>query len=44
MGGRAKLVPGVNDLGTVNPELAAEVVDPSLAQTLTRSSHKKVVN
>ena len=38
----AKLVPGVNDLGTVNPELAAELVDPSLARTLTRSSGKSV--
>jgi hypothetical protein len=38
----AKLVPGVNDLATLDPALAAELVDPSLARTVTRSSHKSV--
>ena len=38
----AKLVPGVNDLATLEPALTAELVDPSLAQTLTRSSGKSV--
>ena len=38
----AKLQPGVNDLATVNPALAAELVDPSLARTVTRSSNKSV--
>jgi hypothetical protein len=35
-------VPGWNDLATVNPELAAQLVDPALAQALTRSSGKSV--
>jgi hypothetical protein len=38
----AKLVPGVNDLGTLNAELAAELLDPTLAQTLTNGSSKSV--
>ena len=36
----AKLVLGVNDLATVNPELAAQLVDPSLAKTVTVGSNK----
>ena len=38
----AKLVPGVNDLATVDPVLAAELVDPVLARTLTPGSNKSV--
>jgi hypothetical protein len=37
-----KLQVGVNDLQTVNPALAAELVDQSLATTLTASSARKV--
>jgi hypothetical protein len=39
--GRAVLV-GWNDLAAVSPELAAELVDPSLATTVTEFAHKKV--
>ena len=35
--GQAVLV-GWNDLATANPELAAELVDPAIAQQVTRSS------
>ena len=38
----AKLQPGVNDLATVNPELAAQLVDPELAKTVTAGSGKKL--
>lgn len=35
-------VPGKNDLATTHPELAAELVDQSLAARLKAGSHKKV--
>ena len=38
----AKLQPGVDDLATVNPELAAQLVDPSIATTLKEWSNKSV--
>ena len=34
-------IPGVNDLGTLMPELASQLVDPSLATTLTIGSGRK---
>ncbi len=40
--GRAVIV-GWNDLATVNPELAAQLVDPSIAETVTRSAGKSVL-
>lgn len=36
------VVPGFNDLSSANPELAAQLADPSLGQTLTPKSGKKV--
>jgi hypothetical protein len=36
-----KLVPGVNDLGNLNPGLATELVDPSQAVELSESSMRK---
>ena len=39
--GMAVLV-GFNDLATVNPDLAAELVDPGLAETVTAGSGKKL--
>ena len=38
----ASLRPGVNDLATTDPDLAAQLVDPDLAATVTRGSHKKL--
>ena len=38
----AKLIPGTNDLATVNPALAAELVEPALAKTVTAGSNKKL--
>jgi hypothetical protein len=39
----ARLQPGVNDLATVRPDLAAQLVNPSDAETVTDSSHKKLL-
>lgn len=39
--GRYPIV-GVNDLGTTHPELAAELLDPTLATKLKAGTHKKV--
>ena len=39
--GQAVIV-GWNDLATVEPELAAQLVDPSIAKVVTRSSNKSV--
>ena len=39
----AKLQLGVNDLGTVRPDLAEQLVDPSLATTVTAGSRKKLL-
>ncbi len=36
-----KVLPGYNDLATLNPGLAAQLKDPSLATTLTANSGKK---
>jgi hypothetical protein len=36
------VIVGWNDLATVEPELTAQLVDPSLGRTLTRSSHNSV--
>ena len=38
----AKLTRGSNGLATVNPALAAELVDPSLAPTVTAGSGKRL--
>ena len=38
----AKLIPGNNDLATVNPALAAELVEPALAETVAAGSGKKL--
>lgn len=35
-------IPGENDLGTVRPDIAAQLVDESLASTLKPTSHRKV--
>mgnify|MGYP002640592587 CR=1 FL=1 len=37
------VIPGWNDLGTVNPDLAKQLVNPSLAETVTKSSNKKLL-
>lgn len=37
-----KVSPGINDLATINPELAAELKDGSLATQLSKHSNKKV--
>ncbi len=39
----ARLQVGVNDLGTVRPDLAKQLVDPSEAETVTESSQKKLL-
>ena len=39
----ARLQLGVNDLATVRPDLAKQLVDPSLAATVTQGSHKKLL-
>jgi hypothetical protein len=36
-------IPGWNDLATVHPDLALQLVDPSLATTVTKSSDKKLL-
>lgn len=38
----APLISGTNDLGTLHPELARQLVDPDLARTLRPSTHRKV--
>ena len=38
----AKLVPGVNDIGTTHPWLLAEMVDPTIATEFTAGSNKKL--
>ena len=38
-----EVIVGWNDLATVSPELAAQLVDPSIAQTVTRSSGRSVL-
>ena len=35
-------IPGETDLATTNPDLAAQLLDPSLASSLKEGSHKKV--
>ena len=38
----AKLIPGTNDLATVNPALAAELVDLTLGATVTAGSQRRL--